>query len=502
MPDSEPVPDMPPANAAGTSRTLNPARLADQLPWPQRKLPKGTSANIPKWRLHQSAFAPEQGRVAPEQGRVAPEQGRVFPEQGRPPPARDEDAIASASQRRASEINAPPTGIDDLPFPKVRSRSLTGLIFVLCVVLPTAAVAIYLFAFASNQYLAEFRFSVTETAPNFVAGPTGSTQAIGSTSSQATSASALLGGFSFSSGSPQNFVVVDYLRSRQALDELQKRINVREMYENPDIDWWQRFSKGESMERFADYFGKQIYAAYDPVTGLAIAQVKAFSAADALRVSETMVKMAEELLNSIALRPQLDAVRFAESEVTRAQERLKDVQDRLLAFRSSETLIDPSTGAVQPNVTLAQQLRATLIQYQTDLAILQDQKVDAKSTLLRGLVAKINATKEQLAKVDREVSMDSASHKALADVMGRFEKLDLDRQYAQASLLAARQAYDQARAISAAQYLYLTPYSRPVLPQSSTYPRRWLWTALSGAGFLGVWLLGLILYRSIEDHAF
>lgn len=482
MPDSEPVSDMPSANSAGSSKAGDPVRSPDQPAWPPRRVPGGTPASAAKRSVQRLTAAPEQNRHLPPDG----------------------DPAGTVPRLRTNQVSEPKTAIDELPFPRMRSKGLSKLLFVFCVVVPTTAVGIYLFAFASNQYLAEFRFSVTETVPTVLGVPTSSTQTSGSTSasSLATGASALLGGFSLSSGSPQNFVVVDYLRSRQALDELQKRIDVRAMYERPEIDWWQRFPKGESMERFADYFAKQVYAAYDPVTGLAIAQVKAFSPADALRVSETMVKMAEELINSIALRPQLDSVRFAEGEVLRAQERLKDVQERLLNFRASETLIDPSTGAVQPNITLAQQLRANLIQYETELAILSDQRVEAKSALARGLVAKINATKEQLAKVDREISKDGGSRKALADVMGRFEKLDLDRQYAQASLLAARQAYDQARAISAAQHLYLTPYSRPVLPESSAYPRRWLWTAVSGAGFFGLWLLGLILYRSIGDHAF
>ena len=388
------------------------------------------------------------------------------------------------------------------PLPQLRTKRVSPVFvsFLVCVVAPLAAIGVYLFAFASDQYVAEFRFSVTESNPvsggGSVAPPQGAANAVISST-----ASALLGGTSVTSASPQNYVVVDYLKSRQALDDIQRRINLREMFSKPDIDWWQRFEKG-GIEKFADYWSGVVSANYDPVTGLAIAKVKAFSAPDALLIAQTLVTLSEDLVNSIARRTQADAVQFAEGEVARAQKKLKDVRQEVLEFRTAEGVIDPSLGVVPANIELVKQLRANLVQAQTDLATLRGQKLQSGASVSQALVSRIAATKEELAKAEREVSKDRDGARALAEIMARFERLDLDRQYAQSMLISALQAYDQARAYAAAQHLYLTPYVRPTLPETATYPRRVLTMLLSMCALFGIWLSGLTIYRSIRDHAF
>ncbi len=387
------------------------------------------------------------------------------------------------------------------PLPKLRPKRISALFvsFFVCVVAPLAAVGIYLFAFASDQYVAEFRFSVTESNP--ISGGSGMTMPQSAANATISStASALFGGASVTSASPQNYVVVDYLKSRQVLDDIQRRIPLRDMFSRPNIDWWQRFERG-GIEKFVDYWAGVVSANYDPVTGLAIAKVKAYTPADALLIAQTLVTLSEELVNSIAGRTQGDAVRFAEGEVTRAQDRLKDVRLQLLEFRTSEGVIDPNSSVVPANVDLVKQLRANLIQAQTDLATLREQKLETGAPAAQLLLSRIAAIKDQLAKVEREVAKDRDGARALAVIMARFERLDLDRQYAQTMLVNALQAYDQARAYAAAQHLYLTPYVRPTLPETSTYPRRLLALLLAAASLLGIWLTGLVIYRSIRDHA-
>src|SRR4029079_14828538 len=100
---------------------------------------------------------------------------------------------------------------------QARARSYaTHISFVLVVVLPVIAASIYYGWIASNQYVAEFRFSVSDTTPT-------------SAASMSSSVLSLLSG-----GSPnaplENYMVADYLTSRQAAEELDRRINVRRLY--------------------------------------------------------------------------------------------------------------------------------------------------------------------------------------------------------------------------------------------------------------------------------
>src|SRR5690606_23028183 len=117
-------------------------------------------------------------------------------------------------------------------------------------------------------------------------------------------------------------LVTDFLSSRQAVEELQQRINVTDLYARPDVDWLSRYDAAGPIERFVDYWQSMITAHYDQVTGIATAKVSAFSPKDALLVADTLVTLSEELVNKISRRSQVDAVRFAQKEVEAAEARL------------------------------------------------------------------------------------------------------------------------------------------------------------------------------------
>ena len=102
--------------------------------------------------------------------------------------------------------------------------------------------------------------------------------------------------------------------------------------------------------------------------------------------------------------------------------------------------------------------------------------------------------------MEKEVGNDREGNRKLTEIVGRYEELDLERQYAQAFMVAAQQALDQARANAAAQHLYLTPYVLPVLPESALYPKRAQTVIIAALSFLGLWIVGLMVVRSIAEH--
>jgi capsular polysaccharide transport system permease protein len=235
------------------------------------------------------------------------------------------------------------------------------------------------------------------------------------------------------------------------------------------------------------------------MTGLAVVTVRAFSPEDALSIANTMVTLAEDLVNSVAKRPQMDSVRFAEGEVRRTEERFRAAREAMTDYRLKEGMIDPA-GALSSNLTLVQTLRSQLMQQQGDLASLMSQQQNPNSPAAQSLRSRIAATKDQLSKLEKEVSKDREGNKVLTELVGRYERLDLERQYAQAGFVAAQQALDQARANAAAQHLYLTPYVRPVLAESSTYPKRAQSTLIAALAFFGIWIVGLMFVRAVSEH--
>lgn len=399
----------------------------------------------------------------------------------------DKKSLEAASN--ASLLQASIIGLSQRHnFPKFPTNSWSErgwiLSLLICVLLPGLIASVYFGFIASSQYVAEFRFTVKDASQR--------------TSIPNNPLMSVLGGIN-GTNNFDNYLVVDYLTSRQAIEELENRIGVTKLYAKPSIDWWGRYNSSQPLERFIPYWQSVITARYDQVTGIAFAQVKAYTAEDALLIAKSLVTLSEELVNGIANRTQIDAVRFAQREVQQAEKRLVEIRAKLTEYRNRTGVIDPTTSIAASNAALVQSLRATLAQLETQQSALLRQQLDASSPTITVLSNQIRSTREQLQKVESSVIQDRDGV-SLSRVVAEYEQLDLERQFAQSMLTSTMQALDQARASAASQHLYITPYVRPHLPQSATYPRRLLSVLVVICFAFLFWFIGLIVVRSIRER--
>ena len=369
---------------------------------------------------------------------------------------------------------------------RARKRDAGGFVsFLICVVLPVIAASVYFFAFASDQYVTGFKFTVRD--------------AQSSAPSSLGALPALLG-VGPSSNPLENYIVTDYLTSRQAVEDIQAKINVTKLYSRPGIDWWARFNPAQPIERFVIYWQRMVTASYDQVTGLSSAEVRAFTPDDTYLIASTLVTFSEELINRIANKGLRDAVRFAETDVQRAETRLKAVRGQITDFRNKEQVIDPTAGVVTSNVLLAQTLRANLSQLQTQLSALTKQNLSSTAPAAVFLQSQIKATREELATVEAQVGHMTEGSTPLSQVVGQFEQLTLESQFAQNMVVSAMQNLELARTALYAQHIYVTTYVDPAVPQSSLYPKRILSVCVTGFVCLLFWTIGLLTVRSVREH--
>ncbi len=357
--------------------------------------------------------------------------------------------------------------------------------FLLSVALPVVIATLYFAFIASNQYVAEFRFMVKDASQSAISATAGLLAAMGG------------GG---SSSAYDNYLVTDYLVSRQAAEELQSRIKVTELYARKDVaDFWSRFDASQPMEKFVSYWQGMVTSHFDQVTGIAVAQVKAFTPQDALLIANSLVKLAEEQVNDIANRTQRDAVGYAEREVARAEERLKANAAKLAEYRNRVGVIDPTTSVGASNSALTQGLRASLAQLETQRQTFLRQGLQPNAPAVVTNENVINSTKQQIASVENSVGVNK-NGAALSSVIAEYEQLELEKQFAQAMRTSTMAALDAARASAASQHLYITPYVRPSLPESALYPRRILSIiAVTGLALIA-WLIGLLVGRSALER--
>lgn len=367
--------------------------------------------------------------------------------------------------------------------PRRRTRKSLGrrIWFGASFVAPVVLGAIYLFLLAPDQYTTEFRFSVRV--------PVGQP---GSMASGGASLSALFGG-NPTPGTDllDNFTVADYVRSQQAAVDLDKKVNLKAMYNKPG-DPFSRVGDGASAEKLARYWKNMVFSDYDVTTGLAVVRVKAYSAQDSYTIANTLLQQSNDLVNQIGQQSQQDTVRFAQQQVRRASQQVTDLRRQIAALSAQNKGIDsPSTGVFRANGDLSTNTRTNIAQLQAQIQVLMAQLHNPDAPQIRLLREQLAANERALA-ASVDVVNSQASNQ-YADLVGQL----------QASLTVlsnAQAALSNSQAMADAQRVYLTTYVKPRVGESPSGPDRMAELLLLAVIAAMVWMIGLLVSNSVMEH--
>lgn len=417
--------------------------------------------------------------------------------------------LQARTARRADEMPAAPqlpatsgASITPLPFlaravgtapqPLQRIASLRLLSFIVIVLLPIAAAAVYLFAIAADQYVAELRMSLrTVDAP-----PVEPLVLLGSDTSHTTAAM-------------ESQIVVQYIGSRAIIDELDPALDLRGIFTAPGADWWARLWLPASIEQLVRYWRDQVDPFYDGGTGTIVVRVQAFTPSDSLRLAQAILGASERLINDLSARARRDTVGHAEAEVAAGETRLKAALVAIREFRDREGLIDPGKAA-DATTTLTTKLRDDLLKANSELAALKAYMHD-DAPPVKVLKARIHSIETQQHALAREMTAGAtapapaaastpAPAPALSQTLGSYEALDAERRFAEAAYQHALEALDRARENADRQHIYIESFVPPSLPETALYPHRW--RALGTVALLAfaLWAIGGLSVQSIRDH--
>jgi capsular polysaccharide transport system permease protein len=85
-------------------------------------------------------------------------------------------------------------------------------------------------------------------------------------------------------------------------------------------------------------------------------------------------------------------------------------------------------------------------------------------------------------------------------LLGQYEALNVDREFAEKSYLATRASYDTALAKAQRQSRYLAAHVRPTLAETPRYPQRMQSALLLLGVLLAGWGIVMLVYYSIRDR--
>lgn len=346
---------------------------------------------------------------------------------------------------------------------------------------PTLLAGVYYGALASDVYVSESRF-VVRTPQRPVQGGLG----------------ALLQGTVFSRSQDDTYSVHDYVRSRDALAELDQKLKIRSAYSHPDLDFISRFPGLEwwdsSFEAFHRYYQDHVQVTYDSVSSISVLRVSAFTAEEAETINRSLLEMGERLVNQMNLRSRQDLIQVAESEVKVAEQRAKTAAAALSAFRADRSVFDPDRqGALQ--LQGVARLREELLAAESQLA--QVRQVSPNNPQIATLASRAQALRDAVA---AETSRVTGRNGALSSKAPEFDRLALEKTFADRQLGSALAALDNARSEASRKQLYLERLVQPNKPDRAVHPKRLRAIVTAFALGLIVWGVLSLVVAGVREH--
>lgn len=365
---------------------------------------------------------------------------------------------------------------------KRRKNSLKSLPwgFLVVVVVPAVVTALYFGLIASPRYVSEARFVVRSPGQSAPSALGIALQGVGLPSAQG-----------------DVFAVHEYVTSRDAITDLEGKVDIRKVLARPGVDIfsrWPRPWEGQSAEALHKGLQRYLVVGYDSTTGISTLRVEAFSPRDAHQLAEALLQSGENLVNRMNERSSLDSITHAREAQQNAKARLDAINADMTTFRNRERLLDP------------------------ELATRESAEVIGR---LRGLVAELRARRAEisgaapqspeLAVIDRTIAgyetqiseervKMTGGPDALAPAIAEYQELKIRQELASREYSQATAGLITAELDSARQKLYIDRVVSPSLPDYPILPKRLLsWLAVFASSLL-IYGLGRLAWAGFREH--
>jgi len=348
------------------------------------------------------------------------------------------------------------------------------------VVLPTLIAILYFGFLASDVYVSESRF-VVRSPEKSAASPLGMVLSAGG----------------ISSASEENFAVVDYIRSREALKHADRDKLVRRAFGSEDISMFDRF--GGPLGRTSDehlyrYFNDKVLVEFDSASHVTTLTVRGYGAETAKQINERLLQQAEQLVNRLSERARGDAIASAQAEVTEAREKARNAIGALARFRNQSGIIDPEKQAAI-NLQMISKLQDALLLEQTQLTQLET--YTPRNPQIPAVRTRIRMIKEE---IGRQSSQVAGGRGSLSAAASQYQELVFDAEFAGKQLAVALASLQDAQNEARKKQVYVDRIAEPNLPDYAIEPRRF-------RGILATFVLGILawgiattLIAGIREH--
>ncbi len=391
-------------------------------------------------------------------------------------------APKTATKPAAPRSPAAPLVIEGLPTAgptRVRKRHWgIAASFLLLVLTPVVLVGYYLFVIAADQYESRVGFAVraeeTQSALDVLGGLTGLSSA----------------------SSSDTDILYEYIQSQEMVERMDAKLDLRAMFSRAQNDPVFALADEVSIEQLMEYWPRMVKVYYDN-GGLIELRAFAFTAPEAQKLATALYDEASRKINALSAIARADATRYAAEERDKAIERLILARKALTAFRIETQIVDP-TADIAGQMGLLNSLQARLAEALIEQDVLLDSSRSGDPRLQQ-VVLRIQVIETRIA-AERQKLGVGGGQQSYAQVVGQFEELQINLEFAERAYLTALSTYDAALAEAQRTSRYLTTYLRPTRAETATGPKRWLLSFLVAAFLMVSWIILLLIYYSLRDR--
>jgi capsular polysaccharide transport system permease protein len=346
---------------------------------------------------------------------------------------------------------------------------------------PLVLAAVYLTFFASNRYVTESVIAVRQS---------------GDRPANIDVLSSLFGASAPTSRADE-MMLEAHILSIDMLQELDKRLSLRQHFSGPALDWIFRLPTGATQEQLLEYYRSRVEVVLEDESGLLRVRTQGFTPELAQALNRELLAASERFINESSHRLAREQMSFAETELGKARVEVDKAKSALLAFQRKNGVLDP-LAQMLANSGLTAELQGTLARQEAEMKGLLGY-LNEEASQVNVLRTQIEATRAQLG-VEGRRAITNGKGASLNMLAGEYQELLAQAQFAQDSYRLALTGLETARIESTRKLKSLVLVESPVKPESAEYPRR-LYTLF--AMLIGLTLLygiARLVVATIEDH--
>lgn len=365
---------------------------------------------------------------------------------------------------------------------KIINKIKKNKLFFIIVIIPTLISIVYFGLIASKVYISESTLVIRT--------PEKSTPSM---------LGQILQGVGFSTSQNDAYTVKDYITSRDAMDALIKKMDLKQQFEKKSIDPFNRFGGiiywKNNLEEFYKYYQHMVITSLDPMSTILTLKTRAYNAKDAQEMNALLLAQSEDLVNKLNDRGQRDMIDFAQENLDKAEIKAKEAALAVGKYRNAFGVINPEKQSAIPLQQIAKlqdQLIATQVQ------IMQIETISKGNPQLPSLRQRAVLLKDEITKETAHVA--GSGDKSLASKAVEFQRLSLDSEFADRELVSAMASLQQARTQAQRQHIYIERISEPNLPDAATEPKRFQDILATLLLTLIIWGIVSILNAGVREH--